>query len=355
MLRAVVVATSVLFAAAAWADAVPGTVAAVESAPVAPVAPQPAQPVQPAPTPQPALPAQPAVPAQPVQAAMQLASAHAIVVDDSTGQVLLEKDGDTAAPIASMTKLMTAMVVLDAGQDMDERLRVTPDDLDHLKHTYSGVAPGALVSRGDLLKLALTASDNHAAHALARNYPGGMPAFLEAVQKKIQTLGLQQTVIGEPTGLSPDNRSSAQDMVNIVRAAGGYAQITEITSRAANTVVVSNRRWTVRNTNHFVGSPGWNILLSKTGFTNEAGLCLSMRLEEAGRTVAVVLMGAVNASARALDVTNIRRWLAGEPPVTMAEVSASPRARHGVAARHHHPVHHHARHLAGHSAPAADA
>jgi D-alanyl-D-alanine carboxypeptidase/D-alanyl-D-alanine endopeptidase (penicillin-binding protein 7) len=312
MLRTFVVATSVLFAAAAWADPDPVSVSAAQ---------------------------------------LRLASAHAVVVDDATGQVLLEKDSDTAAPIASMTKLMTAMVVLDAAPDMDEPLRVTDDDLDTLKHTYSGVAPGALVTRGDLLKLALTASDNHAAHALARNYAGGMPAFLAAVQQKEQSLGLEHTVIEEPTGLSPDNRSSALDMVKIVRAAGTYAQITEITSHAQNVVEVSGRRWTVRNTNHLVGSPGWNILLSKTGFTNEAGRCLSMRLEEAGRTVAVVLMGAVSGSQRAIDAMNIRRWLAGEPPVTAVQVAAHSSRRHG-GSRHHHAASHRTRRVAAHHVPA---
>jgi D-alanyl-D-alanine carboxypeptidase/D-alanyl-D-alanine endopeptidase (penicillin-binding protein 7) len=256
---------------------------------------------------------------------LALRSAHAVVVDEATGEVLLDKDGASAAPIASLTKLMTAMVVLDAQQDPEEAVRVTEDDLDTLKHTHGGIRPGLSVSRAGLLELALIASDNHAAMALARNYPGGLPAFGTAVQRKIQQLQLTSTVIEEPTGLSPNNRSSALDMVKIMRAAAGYNAITEITSKRQHVVLVNGRHYTVRNTNKLVGTPGWNILLSKTGFTNEAGRCLAMRVEAAGRNVAVVLMGAVGASQRTVDALNIRRWLTGEPVSTVA--AAAPQRR----------------------------
>jgi D-alanyl-D-alanine endopeptidase (penicillin-binding protein 7) len=260
---------------------------------------------------------------------LALRSAHAVVVDEATGEVLLDKDGASAAPIASLTKLMTAMVVLDAKQDPEEQIRVTEDDLDTLKHTHGGIRPGLSVSRSGLLELALIASDNHAASALARNYPGGRPAFEAAVQRKIQQLQLTSTVIEEPTGLSPNNRSSALDMVKIMRAAAGYDAITDITSKRQHVVLVDGRRhYTVRNTNKLVGMPGWNILLSKTGFTNEAGRCLAMRVQAAGRNVAVVLMGAMGASQRTVDALNIRRWLTGEP-VTVA--AAAPARRHAGA------------------------
>jgi len=250
-----------------------------------------------------------------------LGSAHAVVVDEATGEVLLDKDGATSAPIASLTKLMTAMVVLDAQQDPNERLRITEDDLDHLKHTRRGVRAGTVATRRSLLELALIASDNHAASALARSYPGGMPAFLAAVQHKINALHLEQTSLVEPTGLSPDNRASALDMAKVTRAAAGYPAIAEITSRARQKVTVGGRTQAVKNTNFLVGMPGWNILLSKTGFTNEAGRCLSMRLQEAGRTVAVVLLGASAGRERANDALSIRRWLAGLPPGVRGAVS----------------------------------
>jgi len=267
------------------------------------------------------------------RAELSFASAHAIVVDEQSGEVLLQKDEASAAPIASLTKLMTAMVVLDAQQDPREGLRISTDDLDRLKGTHGGVPVGAVVSRGDLLTLALMASDNHAASALARNYPGGMLAFDAAVRRKIETLGLASTVIEEPTGLSPNNRSSAQDIAKLLHAAAAYPQIASITSQRKVSVPVNGRRWTVKNTNALVGAPGWNILASKTGFTNEAGRCVSMRVQAAGRTVMVVLMGALRSSERALDALNVRRWLAGEAPLPVLPGERKTR-RMATAARH---------------------
>jgi D-alanyl-D-alanine endopeptidase (penicillin-binding protein 7) len=261
----------------------------------------------------------------PGRAEMRLGSAHAIVVDEATGEVLLRKDVLTAAPIASLTKLMTAMVVIDAGQDPSEKLRIEAADLDHLKHTHGGVRVGAVVSRGALLELTLIASDNRAASALARHYPGGIDAFRAAVAQKIHVLGLESMLIEEPTGLSPNNLSSAEDMVKVLRAAAQYPAIAQITSKRDHEVLINGRRRIVRNTNRLVGSPGWHILLSKTGYTNEAGRCLSMRVQAAGRTVIVVLMGAVRPSVRALDATNILRWLSREAPVATMVADKAPR------------------------------
>lgn len=258
------------------------------------------------------------LPCSPGRAAVALGSAHAIVVDEASGEVLLQKDVLTAAPMASLTKLMTAMVVLDAQQSPDEGLRIDEADRDRLKSTRGGVPVGAVVPRRTLLELSLIASDNHAASALARHYPGGPQAFQAAMREKIRDLGLESTRIEEPTGLSPNNLSSAQDMVKVLRASAGYPDIAEITSRPRHVVQVDGRRWAVRNTNRFVGAPGWNILLSKTGFTNEAGRCLSMRLQAAGRTVMVVLMGAGGSASRTRDALTIRRWLGAEPALAAA-------------------------------------
>ncbi len=242
---------------------------------------------------------------------LRLRSAHALVVDEETGQVLLNKNGETPAPIASLTKLLTAMVVLDAQQDAAEPIRIDTADQDRLKHTRRGLPVGAVLPRGELLELSLIASDNRATSALARHYPGGLNAFHAALDTKIAALGLAHTAIEEPTGLSPRNRSTAEDMVRVLRAAAAYPEIARITSKDQHAVKLGERRvWRVRNTNRFVGAQGWNISLSKTGFTREAGRCLTMRLEEAGRTVVVVLMGAVGSKQRAVDALNIRRWLA---------------------------------------------
>lgn len=249
-------------------------------------------------------------------------SAHVLVVDEASGAVLLEKDAATAAPIASLTKLMTAMVVLDAGQDLGALVRIDDADRDTLKFSRGGVPVGTELSRESLLALALVASDNHAAAALARTYPGGTTAFAEATRRKIDALGLTQTMLVEPTGLSPDNHASAQDMVKLLQATQAYPLIAQTTSQRTHALQVNGQTRAVRNTNPLVGKPGWDVLVSKTGFTNEAGRCLTMRLRAGGRTVSVVLIGALASSARALDALNIRRWLDGEAPLRRTERTA---------------------------------
>lgn len=238
---------------------------------------------------------------------------HVMVVDEADGAVLLSKGSQESVPMASLTKLLTAMVVLDAGQDPQQQLTIEAADLDTLKHTYSGVPVGAALSREKLLELALLASDNHAASSLARHYPGGMAAFLEAVRLKVLALELASTRVLEPTGLSPDNRSSASDLAVVVRAAAGYPAIAAATTQARGEARVNGKPYRARNTNRLVGSPGWDILLSKTGFTNEAGRCLVMRLRSAGKTVLVVLLNA--GAGRTLDALNVTRWLEGLSPL----------------------------------------
>lgn len=242
-----------------------------------------------------------------------LLSQHAVVVDEASGRVLLAKNADEAAPMASLTKLLTAIVVLDARQDSSEPLTVQEADLDTLKFTHSGVPAGTTLPRAKLLELALLASDNHAASALARHYPGGLPAFLAAVKAKSAQLGLTQTEVVEPTGLSPLNRSNAADLARVLAAAAAYPEIAQATSQEASSWNQGDKTVPVRNTNKLVGKPGWDILLSKTGFTNEAGRCLAMRLRTAGRTVLVVLMDAAAGTQRTLDALNVQRWLSGQP------------------------------------------
>jgi D-alanyl-D-alanine carboxypeptidase/D-alanyl-D-alanine endopeptidase (penicillin-binding protein 7) len=247
-----------------------------------------------------------------------------LVVDEASGEILVKKNIEAAAPIASMTKLMTAMVVLDAQQDPDEALRIDAADIDALKHTRGGVPVGATASRAALLELALIASDNRAASALARAYPGGLPAFNAAMQRKIRMFRLDSTSIAEPTGLSPSNMSSAQDMVRVLRAAARYPAIAQITSQASHAVLVSGRYKVVHNTNRLVGGSEWDVRLSKTGFTNEAGRCLGMQARADGRMVTIVLMGAANPSGRLRDSMTIRRWLASERLAGAGQPAGSP-------------------------------
>ena len=256
--------------------------------------------------------------------AVSFRSERALVVDEETGEVLLDKNSDSAAPIASMPKLMTLMVVLDKAQDPEEVLVVERADIDSRERIKTCIPVGTQLPRRTMVTLALLASDNHAASVLARTFEGGRAAFDDAMRQKILDLDLTSTVIEEPTGLSPRNASSAQDLVKVLTAAEAYPEITSATSQASQTVVVNGRVRDFHNTNRLVGSPGWDISLSKTGTTVAAGRCLAMRIQSAGRTIIVVLMGAVEKSARVIDALSIRRWLTGEePPVLQARAAAS--------------------------------
>ncbi len=252
---------------------------------------------------------------------------HMVVMDDN-GQVLAAKEPDAVVPIASLTKLMTAMVVLDARQDPQEELTIDDDDIDRLKHSKSRVRVGARLTRADALEMALIASENRAASALARHFPGGLAAFESAVQAKIRALGLTHTTLNDPTGLSPANLSTASEVARIAMAAARYPDIVRITSVKSSTVEISGRDRELRNTNHLVGAKGWDIRLSKTGFTNEAGRCLVMRLKQGIRTLTVVLLDTDGSAQRLQDASLIRRTLSGEPaPV---ERAAPARKHHKV-------------------------
>ncbi|WP_158080864.1 D-alanyl-D-alanine carboxypeptidase family protein [Pelomonas sp. KK5] len=235
---------------------------------------------------------------------------HALVIEEGSGKIVLSKDADTVVPIASLTKLMTAMVVLDAKLDPQAALTIDRDDVDTLKHSASRLRVGAEMSRLDALKLALMNSENRAAAALARTFPGGMPAFELAMQAKIRSLGLTHTALADPTGLSPQNTSTASEMARIVQAAAKYPDIERITSLKSTQLPVSGRMREVHNTNRLVGGKGWDILLSKTGYTEEAGRCLTMRMRAADRNYTVVLLDADGSAQRLRDAAKIRQTLA---------------------------------------------
>lgn len=267
-----------------------------------------------------------------------LKSPRALVLDAATGEVLLEKDAHQVASIASLTKLMTAMVVLDAQLNPFEVLQIEPADLDSIKGTKSGVPVGSSFTRRTLIRLALLSSDNHAAAALARTYPGGNEAFVRAVAAKAASLQMKDTFLEEPTGLSPRNRSSAADLARMLAASSQYPDIAEITSQPSAQFEVNGVKTLFHNTNRMVGSPGWSVLVSKTGYTREAGRCVTMLLQEAERKVLVVLMGANNGGTRALDALNIKRWLTGQsalvetPALAMTKTVVKTR-RHRLALR----------------------
>ena len=242
-------------------------------------------------------------------APLNLGSASAIVIDDKSGEVLYGKNADSVLPIASITKLMTAMVVLDAKLDPEEKLTITNDDVDWLRHSSSRLAVGTTLTRDEMLRLALMASENRAAYVLSRYYPGGRPAFIQAMNAKAESLGLHGTRYYDPTGLTSSNVSTAEDLGKLVRAAHDYAEIRQYSTMTNFSVVSNGRTLAFRNTNALVMSPDWEIGLSKTGFINEAGRCLVMQATLAGREVVIVLLDSWGRYTRTADATRIRRWM----------------------------------------------
>jgi serine-type D-Ala-D-Ala endopeptidase (penicillin-binding protein 7) len=242
-------------------------------------------------------------------------SSSVLVLDPATGQTLYSKNADHVAPIASITKVMTAMVVLDANLSMDEAIEITTEDIDTVKGTGSRLPIGSHFRRDDLLRLALMASDNRAASALGRNYPGGRPAFIEAMNAKATSLGLTQTHYVDSSGLSPGNVSSPADLGKLVTAASKYEVIKEYSTTRAVSVQLpdSKRKMTFVNTNGLVRASDWQIGLSKTGYISEAGKCLVMQAIIANQPIVIVLLDSWGRLTRIGDANRIRRWLEKNP------------------------------------------
>lgn len=265
--------------------------------------------------------------------AVSLGSRHALLIDEESGAVLLEKNANDIVPIASLTKLMTAMVVLDARLDLQEPITISEQDVDTLKHSSSRVPVGATFARGTLLELALMSSDNRAAFALARTFPGGLDGFRLAARNKGLEIGLRRTNIEEPTGLSPHNTSTATDLAKMVMAAGRYPEIGQLSTASADMIEVDGAATHYRNTNRLVSDSAWDIRLSKTGFTREAGRCLVMRVKAAGRSTVMVLLNARESVIRTADAVNLHRMVRGEPILQAAAVVKRKPARQGKAVR----------------------
>ena len=242
-------------------------------------------------------------------AKLALKSSAALVLDQESGQILYGKNANAILPIASITKVMTAMVVLDANLDAQEAITVTNDDVDWLRGSHSRLQVGAVLTREEMLRLALMSSENRAASALGRAYPGGREAFVLAMNQKAQMLGLSGTHYGDSTGLSSTNVSTAEDLGRLVRAAHLYPRIREFTTTTSHMATVNGRPLGFRNTNVLVSNPGWNIGLSKTGYINEAGRCLVMQATLAGRAVVIVLLDSWGKYTRTADAARIRQWL----------------------------------------------
>jgi D-alanyl-D-alanine endopeptidase (penicillin-binding protein 7) len=238
-----------------------------------------------------------------------LRSAAAIVLDQNTDELLLSKKAEAVMPIASITKLMTAMVILDSGINMGMTLTISESDKDTLRYSRSRLYIGTRVSRMQALLLALMASENRAAHALARTYPGGQSQFVLAMNRKARELGLSETKFQDPTGLSTGNVSSAADLSRLVSAAYRYPLIRSFSTRKEFILKNSRRQTRFVNTNSLVRSDSWDIGLSKTGYIQEAGRCLVMQASLTNRPVVIVLLNASGNATRINDVMRIKRWL----------------------------------------------
>lgn len=246
---------------------------------------------------------------------LALASNVALVLDQANSEVLFEKNANVALPMASITKLMTGLLVVLAQQDMHEVLTVTEDDVDKEKHTSSRLRVGARMTRGDLLHIALMSSENRAAAALGRNYPGGTSAFVAAMNAKAQQLGMNDTRYVDASGLSSRNVASARDLAKLAIAAHQEPLLREFSTDPKTIVDAGDRTMHYSNTNYLVASPDWDIGLQKTGFINEAGRCLVMQAMIHGRAVIMVFLDSKGKQSRIADAGRMRRWLeALKPP-----------------------------------------
>jgi D-alanyl-D-alanine endopeptidase (penicillin-binding protein 7) len=258
---------------------------------------------------------------------LKLASTNALVLDAEADRLLYAKGADDVTPIASVTKLMTAMVVLDAKQPLDEPIDVDIADIDVIKGSHSRLNLGSELPRREMLRLALMASENRAASSLARHYPGGLAACIEAMNRKAASLGMMNTHFDDPTGLSSSNVSTAADLAKMVKAAAEYEAIREYTTTASHYVEVqpSGRLLGFNNTNSLVRAGKWDILVSKTGFIREAGKCLVMLANIASRPVVIVLLDSYGSLTRIGDANRVKRWLE-----TGAALPVAKSRRHGA-------------------------
>lgn len=259
---------------------------------------------------------------------LSLRSSVAFVVDQETQEVLFSKNEDAVLPIASLTKLMTTLLISEAELPLDEMITITQADVDTEKGSTSRLRVGSTLSRGELMHLALMSSENRAAHALGRTYPGGLQVFVEMMNAKAQLLGMQDTRYVEPTGLSSKNKSSAKDLAVLVDVASEDPLLREYSTSPGYQVAVGRRKLMFNNTNRLVRNPTWDIGLQKTGYISEAGQCLVMQAKVAGRKLIMVFLDSAGKLSRLGDAERVRRWVESIPakaPVPVTENQADSR------------------------------
>lgn len=260
---------------------------------------------------------------------LRLASSNVLVLDTRTGEPVYSKNASAVTPIASITKLMTAMVVIDANQPLDEQIEITEDDVDTLRHSHSRLPVGARLTRTELLHLALMSSDNRAAHALGRSYPGGVSATVGEMNARAALLGMSKTHFIEPTGLSDSNVSTAQDLAKMVKAASQYELIQRYTTNTEHNIELDTGRVVeFHNTNALTKSDNWDIRVSKTGYIREAGRCLVMMAKIASRDVAIVLLDSLGSHTRTADAMRVKYWMETGKALAIAKPKARSKRGH---------------------------
>ncbi|RJX30155.1 MAG: hypothetical protein C4516_09845 [Oxalobacter sp.] len=240
---------------------------------------------------------------------LALKSNAAYIIDQASAEVLLEKNAEIALPVASITKLMTALVVLEARQDLNEVLDITRDDIDREKHSRSRLRIGARVKREDLLHIALMSSENRAASALGRNFSGGTESFVAAMNAKAKALGMSDTHFADSSGLSSRNVSSARDLAKLVVEASKYPMIRDYSTDTRTVVDTGRHLQQYANTNRLVRSPQWKIGVQKTGYISEAGRCLVMQAKIKGREIVMIFLDSKGKLSRLGDASRVRNWL----------------------------------------------
>ncbi len=254
---------------------------------------------------------------------LNLKSSVALVVDQDTSEVLFSKNDQAILPIASLTKLMTGLIVSEANLPMDEMIAISQEDVDTEKGSSSRLRVGTVLSRGELLHLALMSSENRAAHALGRTYPGGLATFVALMNVKAKSLGMKDTSYVEPTGLSSSNQSSARDLVKLVDVAHHHSILRELTTSPSAQVEVGHRMLQFNNTNRLIKNPSWDIGLQKTGYITEAGRCLVMQTSIAGRKLIMVFLDSIGKTSRFGDAQRVRHWVEAASSAAEVRVEAA--------------------------------
>lgn len=262
--------------------------------------------------------------AAPLAGEPEVRSSAVLVLDATRSSVLYARHADEPQPIASITKLMTALVVTDAGQPLDELVQITKEDVAHTRGVYSRLPVGAKLTRGELMHLALMSSENRAAHALGRTYPGGINAFVRAMNAKAKALGMTRTRFADPSGLSPENVASPRDLAKLVMAAAKTPVIRLYSTDPEHTVRVGKQMLEYRNTNTLVAKPTWDIVVQKTGYLSAAGQCLVMQANIDGRSIVMVLLNSFGKYTRVADARRIRKWMESQSGSPKSATTEAP-------------------------------